>query len=123
MEYTLYHRGVPVGLTEAAELSALRATLVRPLPAGMALRPLLPPWPRGADRAGAADAGAAALADALELWDERGTPVAAARIRLWTADPVHLLAMVDVETDPAAVGAFVLPARGTGAAGAELTDG
>ena len=106
MQYTVLHRGVPVGITEADDPHALSAVMVRQLPAFDALRSQVPQW---LGVPGMTAVGAAGYTDGLELRDALGAVVPATRLDLWVADPAHLLLFTQFDPTGAPVGATVRP--------------
>jgi len=111
MLYTVLHRGVPIGTTEADDPRALSVVMVRQLAAFEALRAAVPQW-RGVR--GVTAVGAAGFSDGLEIRDELGAPVPATRLDLWLVDPAQLLLFIQFDQTGAPVGATLRPARRAG---------
>lgn len=116
MPYTIFHRGVPIGATDADDPRALSAIMVHQLPAFDALRARVPQW-RGIP--GMTAVGAAGYSDDLEVRDALGAVVPATRLDLWVVDPAHLLLFTQFDATGAPVGAPVRPAPGSGRGVAE----
>lgn len=111
MLYTVLHRGVPIGTTEADDPRALSVVMVRQLAGFEALRAAVPQW-RGVR--GVTAVGAAGFSDGLEIRDELGAPVPATRLDLWLVDPAQLLLFIQFDRTGAPVGATVRSARRAG---------
>ncbi len=110
MDFTLTHRGIPIGIAHTGDARGLAVIEAKPLPAVDAIRSHIPKWTGVRVTA----IGARGLSESVEWHDERGTVVPAARVDIWLAAGGQLLVFTTFDPLAAGVPAVMPPYRRSG---------